>query len=67
MRILGLIGLVLALVIAGVLVKKQLGGIAAVNGPAAGGEAQAQQIQQQVKQSLDAAMQQQRRAMPDDN
>lgn len=67
MRIFGLIGLVFALVLVGVLVKRQIGGIAAAHGPAGDGRrAQSQQIQEQVKQSLDAAMQQ-RRAMPDDN
>lgn len=66
MRIFGLIGLVLALVLVGVLVKRQIGGIAAAHGPAGDGRTQSQRIQEQVKQSLDAAMQQ-RRAMPDDN
>jgi hypothetical protein len=75
MRVVGLIGLVLALVVVGVLVKRQLGGVAAsplppgaaASAPAAAGDvrAQAQQIQQQFRQSLDAA--QQRRPMPDDN
>jgi len=75
MRLVGLIGLMLALVIVGVLVKKQLGGVAASplpsgaapSAPAAAGDvrAQSQQIQQQIRQSLDAA--QQRRPIPDDN
>ena len=66
MRALGLIGLLLALVIVGVLVKKQLGAMAGT--PAVDSSAQApqpQQIQQQFKQSLDAAMQQPR-PVPDD-
>lgn len=76
MRALGLVGLLLALLIVGLLVKKQLSGVAAPvlpAGPAATGNApaggdaraQSQQIQQQIKQSLDAAMQP--RPMPDDN
>lgn len=67
MRILGLIGLVLALVIVGVLARKQLGGMASADGAAGGAAAQGRRVQEQVRQSLDAAMQQQRRAMPDDN
>ena len=69
MRALGLIGLVLALAIVGLLVKKQLGSACAPARPPAAGSrapAQSQQIQQQFKQSLDAAMQQPR-PMPDDN
>lgn len=75
MRTLGLVGLLLALLIVGLLVKKQLNGVAAPvlpAGPAAAGKApagdaraQSQQIQQQIKQSLDAAMQP--RPMPDGN
>ena len=75
MRIFGLVGLLLALVIVGLLVKKQFTGIAAPALPAVPGAAaaapagtvrdQSQQIQQQVKQALDAAMQQ--RPVPDDN
>ncbi|MBT2324201.1 hypothetical protein J7E62_17765 [Variovorax paradoxus] len=64
MRIVGLIGLVLALLIVGLLVKKQMGGVAGA--PAANPHAQSQQIQQQFKQSLDAAMQQPR-PVADDN
>lgn len=64
MRALGLIGLVLALVIVGLLVRKQMGGVAGA--PAADPRAQGQQIQQQFKQSLDAAMQQPR-PLTDDN
>ncbi|RSZ37180.1 MULTISPECIES: hypothetical protein [unclassified Variovorax] len=75
MRGLGLIGLVLALVIVGLLVKKQMTGMAssarpAVAAPAAGDAPvnvrdQAQQVQQQVKEALDAAAK--TRQMPDDN
>jgi type IV secretory pathway TrbF-like protein len=75
MRAVGLIGLVLALAIVGLLVKKQMSSIAAPalsSAPASGSaptgdaRAQSQQIQQQFKQSLDAAMQQ-RPPVPDDN
>lgn len=73
----GLVSLLLALAIVGVLVKKQMRGVSApTNTPPAGvvvpsttpgatPEQQSQQIQQQFKQSLDAAMQQ-TRPMPDD-
>ena len=77
-RALGLIGLVLALLVVGILVKKQLGGTrgpAAIAVPAPAGatgaapatdlRTQSLQIQQQFKQSLDAASQP--RPMPDDN
>jgi len=70
MRGLGLIGLVLALAIVGLLARKQLGGATApvVSGAPATGDvrAQSQQIQQQFKQSLDQAMQK-RPPVPDDN
>jgi hypothetical protein len=76
MRILGLLGLVLTLVIVGLLIRQQLTGVsgsvtpAAATAPASVGpadpRAQSQQIQQQFKQSLDAAMQTPR-PMPDDN
>jgi hypothetical protein len=70
MRGLGLIGLVLALAIVGLLARKQLGGGGApvVSGAPATGDvrAQSQQIQQQFKQSLDQAMQK-RPPVPDDN
>ena len=70
MRALGLIGLVLALVIVGVLVKRQMGSMA---GTPAAADARPQlsqpqpalQVQQQFKQSLDEAMQQPR-PMPDE-
>ncbi len=70
MRALGLIGLVLALAIVGVLVKRQMGSMAGTP-PAAGARPQlsqpeqARQVQQQFKQSLDEAMQRPR-PMPDD-
>lgn len=73
----GLVGLLLALAIVGVLVKKQMRAVSEpTNTPPAGvvvpsttpgatPQQQSQQIQQQFKQSLDAAMQQ-TRPMPDD-
>ncbi|SCK55231.1 hypothetical protein VAR608DRAFT_5681 [Variovorax sp. HW608] len=75
MRIVGLIGLALALLVVGVLARKQLGvaatpalptGASAPAGAPAGDVGmQSRQLQEQIKQSLDAA--QQRRPMPDDN
>ena len=75
MRAIGLIGLVLALLVVGVLAKKQMSPAVApvlppgvqATAPAPAGDArtQSRQIQEQIKQSLDAA--QQRRPMPDDN
>jgi hypothetical protein len=72
MRALGLIGLLLALAIVGLLVKQQLKSTGMAAAPAgqavpAGGNVreQSQQIQQQFKQSLDAAMKQPR-ATPDE-
>jgi hypothetical protein len=75
MRTIGLIGLLLALVVVGVLVKKQLNvvtapvlpaGMAVTGGAPAGDvRAQSQQIQQQIKQSIETA--QKPRPMPDDN
>lgn len=75
MRIFGLVGLLLALVIVGVLAKKQFASLAAPSLPTVPGATappsgtvrdQSQQIQQQYKQALDAAMQQPRK-IPDDN
>ncbi|HOB66033.1 hypothetical protein [Ottowia sp.] len=79
MRLLGLIGLLAAVVIVGLLAKTSLRGTRAeqpsaaaiVPGiapatPASSVRAQAQQIQQQVQQALDAAMQQSARSVPDD-
>ncbi len=62
MRALGLVGLLLALLIVGLLVKKQMGGAGAADAPAPVA-APAQQVQQ-FKRSLDKAMQ--RPPMPDD-
>jgi hypothetical protein len=66
MRMIGLIGLVLALVIVGMLAKKQL---AVTGAPAAGGNArvQSQQIEQQVKKTLDAAQQREQKQLDDTN
>ena len=66
MRALGLAGLVLALVIVGLLVKKQLGGMAApAAAPGQAPLAQPRQVEQQFRQALDAAMQQPR-PVPDE-
>jgi len=70
MRLSGLAGLLIALLIVGILVKKQLVGVAAPlppagTAPTGDARAQGQQVQQQIKQSLDAAMQ--ARPVPDDN
>ncbi|SEA04314.1 hypothetical protein [Variovorax sp. YR216] len=75
MRVVGLIGLVLALLVVGLLAKKQMssavapalppGAQATTQAPAGDVRTQSRQIQEQVKQSLDAA--QQRRPVPDDN
>jgi hypothetical protein len=76
MRGLGLIGLVLALVIVGLVAKKQMASVAAPTLPApagmSGGDAsagnvrdQSQRVQQQVRDALDAAAK--TRQMPDDN
>lgn len=75
MRIFGLVGLLLALVIVGLLVKKQFTTLAAPGlppvpeataAPTGTVKDQSQQIQQQYKQAIDAAMQQPRK-MPDEN
>jgi len=78
MRVFGLLGLVLVLVIVGLIAKKQMTTSAAPVLPAVPGAAapapgetpadartQAQQVQKQVKDALDAAAQ--ARKMPDDN
>ena len=78
MRMFGLLGLVLALVIVGLIAKKQLTTTAAPALPTVPGAAspapgqapadaptQVQQVQTQVNQALDAAAQ--ARKMPDDN
>ncbi|WP_287877379.1 hypothetical protein [Acidovorax sp.] len=77
----GLVGLVVALAIVGVLAKKQLAatrtpvpalqlpvapGSAAAPAPAGTVRAQSQQVQQQVKQQVEGLMQQ-ARPMPDDS
>ena len=72
MRSLGLIGLVLALLIVGVLVKKQMSSSLAVvpvvapapDAPVPNVRVQSEQIQQQVREQLDAASK--ARPMPDD-
>lgn len=75
MRLFGLLGIVLALLIVGVLVKKQFSSIALPSVPPVSGATaappagtvrdQSQQIQQQVRQAVDAAVQ--RHPLPDDN
>ncbi|MET3496543.1 hypothetical protein [Variovorax boronicumulans] len=78
MRIFGLLGLVLALVIVGLIAKKQMTTAAVPALPSAPGatatapgeapadvRTQSEQVQQQVKDALDAAAQ--ARKMPDDN
>jgi hypothetical protein len=78
MRVFGLLGLVLALAIVGLLAKKQLTtavapalpSVPGVAAPAPGSapadvRTQTQQVQKQVKEALDAAAQ--ARKMPDDN
>ena len=74
MKALGLLGLMLALLVVGVLVKKQTGSLALPAGasaPSSSGtsapavRAQPLQAQEAFKQSLDAAMQQPR-ALPDE-
>ena len=79
MRILGLLGLVAALVIVGLLAKQQLGATRAsvpappppaastgADAPPATVRDQSRQIQQQYKEALDAAMKAQPRDVPDD-
>ena len=73
----GMVGLVVALAIVGVLAKKQLAstqavvpslqvpGAAPVSAPTGSVREQSQQVQQQYKQALEAAMQQ-ARPMPDE-
>ena len=73
----GLIGLLLALALVAVLVKKQMGATRVAMPPAVQGlpapaegaastvRAQSQQVQQQVKQQMDALMQQPR-TLPED-
>ena len=73
-RVFGLIGLVLALAIVGLLVKKQLASTVNPALPSVTGASMSpatpasnpRQVQEQFKQSLDAAMQQPR-ALPDES
>ena len=65
MRVLGLVGLVIALLVVGLLAKKQTGSVvapASANAPST--PAQGRQLQQDIQKSLDTAMQP--RVMPDD-
>lgn len=64
MKVAGLIGLVLALVIAGLLARKQMDGAAAARSTDA--LTPGRQVQQEFKEALDAAMQQPR-PLPDDH
>lgn len=78
MRALGLIGLLLALAIVALLAKRQLSAAraplpapalpagAASAAPPANAHDPSRQIQQQYRQALDAALQQQQRSLPDD-
>jgi uncharacterized membrane protein YdfJ with MMPL/SSD domain len=66
-----IIGLLVALAVVAVLARKQLGATRVAVPPAPAGapanvREQSEQIQQQIKQQLDAAMQQ-RRPMPEDS
>ncbi|MGJ7489351.1 hypothetical protein [Variovorax sp. ZT4R33] len=73
MRVLGLIGLVVALLIVGLLAKRQIGSLTAPTsavpavptGTAPSTPAQARQLQEDIRKSLDAAMRQPR-STPDD-
>jgi len=73
MRAFSLIGLILALVIVGFVMKKQLGAVApppvsvapAGDGRADTVRAQSRQIQQEIKQQLDATLSQPRPMPPD--
>ena len=69
MRVLGLVGLVIALLVVGLLLRKQTGSLVApasgaTSSPAPSTPAQGRQLQQEIQKSLDAAMQP--RPMPDD-
>ncbi len=65
MRAIGIIGLLLALAVVGVLAKEQLAAVPAASAPAGDAREQSRQIEQQIKQSLEAAQKQ--RPMPDDH
>ena len=60
--VLGVVSILIVLVVVGLLVRKQLGETPASPGVTA--QVRSQQIQQQIKQSVEAGMQP--RAMPDD-
>ncbi len=69
MRMLGLVGLIIALLVVGLLVKKQTDSLFApssnaTSSPAPSTSTQGRQLQQDIQKSLDAAMQP--RPMPDD-
>lgn len=66
MRIFGLVGLLVAFVIVGLLAKKQFVTIAAPDAAPVDAREQSRQVQEQYKRAVDAAMQT-RRQMPDDN
>ncbi len=69
----GILGLLLALVVVGLLAKKQLGAVAGtapatqsgVSAPVGTPQQQSQQLQDQVKKSVEEAMQQKRPESPD--
>ena len=71
----GILGLLLALLVVGLLAKKQLGGVAGtgmapatqagVSVPVGTPQQQSQQLQDQVKKSVEEAMQQKRPESPD--
>ena len=62
--IFGFVGLLLVVAIIGLVAKKQFSSVAVVS-PGATVQQQSEQIQQQVKQSVDAAMQQARPVVDD--
>ena len=66
MRIFGWIGFLVALVIVGLLTKKQFASIAGPGAAPVVAREQSQQVQEQYKRAVDAAMQT-RRQTPDDN
>lgn len=69
----GILGLLLALLVVGLLAKTQLGGVAGtapgtpagVSAPAGTPQQQSQQLQDQVKKSVNEVMQQKRPESPD--
>ncbi len=70
----GILGLLLALLVVGLLAKKQLGAVsvtapgnpAGISVPAGTPQQQSQQIQDQIKKSVEDAMQQKRPESPDE-